>query len=180
MQIVKLSADQVTVLMRKLPPAARASGDFEYAHGHLLLPLDWAAAADAVMAVEGWDALPDPLVSLKDRLKRAIDDEAERQRLRWITAGSGQAMTYARKLDQARAVLDAQDPQPDDYPMLAASIGIDGADIQAVAHLVIAMDAAWELTGAAIELARLTGKKAVDLAETAAAAESITVVWPEA
>jgi len=161
-------------------PAAALQPDVEfvYAHGHLLVPEEWEQTVDAIVSVAGWDAQPDPLVSLKDRLKRAIDEEAERQRLRWITPGAGQAMTYARKVEQAKAVLAAATPQPADFPMLAASIGIDGADLQAVAGTVLAMDAAWEQIGAAIEGARLGGKRAVDLADSVAAAEAVTIIWP--
>lgn len=119
------------------------------------------------------------LASLKDRVKAQIDAEAERQRLRWITPGAGQAMTYARKVEQAKAVLSAVDPQPADYPMLAASIGIDGADIVGVANTVVAMDAAWEQIGAAIEAARLTAKQSVDAAGSMAAIEAVEVVWPQ-
>ncbi len=126
----------------------------------------------------GW-RLVDRLAQLKEQRKAAIDAEAERQRLRWITPGSGQAMTYSRKVDQAKAVLAATNPQPEDYPMLAASIGIDGADIVAVAATVIAMDDAWEQIGAAIEMARLGGKRAVDLAETVEAVSVVSIAWPE-
>lgn len=125
-------------------------------------------------------SVPTPLglVELKARLKLLIDAEAERQRLRWITPGAGQAMTYARKVDQARAVLAATEPRPAQYPMLAASIGIDGADIVAVANTIIAMDAAWEAIGAAIEEARLAGKKAIDNAGTVELAKAVQVTWP--
>jgi hypothetical protein len=119
------------------------------------------------------------LAALKDRAKAQIDAEAERQRLRWITPGAGQAMTYARKVEQAKAVLAAVDPQPADYPMLAASIGIDGADIVGVANTVVAMDAAWEQIGAAIEAARLTAKQEIDGAGSVAAVEAVEVVWPQ-
>jgi len=124
--------------------------------------------------------LVDQFERLKERLKAAIDVEAERQRLRWITPGAGQAMTYARKVEQAKAVLAAQDPQPADYPMLAASIGIDGADLLTVANLIITMDQGWEQIGAAIEQARLSGKKAVDMAASIEAANAIKVIWPGA
>ena len=118
------------------------------------------------------------LVALKSRLKAAIDASAEAERLRYITAGAGQAMTYARKVEQARAAQADADPQPGDYPLLDASVGIDGADILAVAATIVAMDAAWEQIGAGIEAARLNGKHAIDLAETAEAARAVEVIWP--
>ncbi|WP_449255193.1 hypothetical protein [Bosea sp. (in: a-proteobacteria)] len=127
----------------------------------------------------GW-RIVDQLARLKERRKSEIDAEAERQRLRWITPGAGQAMTYARKVEQAKAVLVDHDSMPADYPMLAASIGIDGADLLAVANLVIAMDQSWEQIGAAIEQARLGAKKAVDAAGTISAANAVEVIWPGA
>lgn len=135
-------------------------------------PEDWFAAhpTPAVPEVD--------LATLKQWRKASIDAEAERERLRYITPGSGQAMTYARKVEQAKAAQADADPEPDDYPLLAASIGIDGVDVLAVAATVLAMDAAWEQIGAAIEAARLNGKRAVDLAETVEAVRAIGVVWP--
>jgi hypothetical protein len=147
------------------------------------------ACPDHVQA--GWvhengEFAPPPAISVPDlsafkaALKSQIDAAAEAERLKYITPGSGQAITYARKVEQAKAVLAAADPQPADYPMLAASIGIDGADIVAVANTVVAMDAAWEMIGAAIETTRLTAKQAVDLAETAADARAVEALWPSA
>lgn len=63
--------------------------------------------------------------------------------------------------------------------MLAASIGIDGADIVGVANTVVAMNAAWEQIGAAIEAARLTAKQAINGAVSTAAVEAVEVVWPQ-
>lgn len=148
--------------------------------------MDWRACAEDVDT--GWvvtdDGIAAPaqpeinLATLKAALKAEIDAAAERERLRYITPGAGQAMTYARKVEQAKAVLAAVDPAPADYPMLAASIGIDGADIMTVANVIVAMDAAWEAIGAAIEAARLNAKKAVDQAVTAAEAKAVAVIWP--
>lgn len=136
------------------------------------------SARAAVSFDDGGWTVSEPLAALKADLKAAIDVEAERQRLRYITPGAGQAMTYARKVEQARAAQADAEPEPEDYPLLAASIGIDGGDILAVAATVLAMDAAWEQIGAAIEAARLNGKRAIDLAETVEAARSVEVIWP--
>ncbi|MFC5423790.1 hypothetical protein ACFPOB_30140 [Bosea eneae] len=118
------------------------------------------------------------LAAVKEVRKAEIDDEAERQRLRWITGGAGQAMTYTRKVEQARAALAAADPQLADYPLLAASIGIDGPDIVSVANVVVGMDAAWEQIGAAIESARLAAKQAIAGAPDEAAVLVVQPVWP--
>ncbi|MBN9430804.1 MAG: hypothetical protein J0I45_00020 [Bosea sp.] len=122
----------------------------------------------------------DALAALKAALCAAIDAEAERQRLRFITPGAGQAMTYARKLEEAKTATIDPSPTAEAYPLLAASLGIDGDDVAAVAAVVIAMDAAWTSIGAAIEAARLAGKKTVkDAADEAGArAAAAAVEWP--
>jgi hypothetical protein len=120
------------------------------------------------------------LAALKETLKAQIDAAAEVERLKYITPGAGQTMTYQRKLEQAKQADADTDPDPADYPMLAASIGIDGATIADVASTVIAMDAAWETVGAGIEAARLGAKKAVGDAEDTEAARAVLsgIVWP--
>jgi len=166
----------LTVVYKALNSADAVAFQDDEGVWQLGVPNDLAAQADALA-----QSPPEvDLGKLKTALKASIDAEAEHQRLRYITPGAGQAMTYARKVEQAKAALAATDPQPEHYPMLAASIGIDGADIAAVATTVIAMDAAWEQIGAAIEMARLAGKRAIDLAESAEAARAVVVVWPEA
>ncbi|PZR94181.1 MAG: hypothetical protein DI537_08815 [Stutzerimonas stutzeri] len=122
---------------------------------------------------------PVTLEAVKRHLKAAIDAQAEVQRLRWITPGSGQAMTYARKVEEAKAVQSAAEPDPADYPLLAASIGIDGDDVEAVAVTVLAMDAAWAQIGVAIEAARLGAKKAVDNSVDVETALAIGAEWPQ-
>lgn len=120
------------------------------------------------------------LTAVKTALKQQVDVSAEAQRLKYITPGAGQAMTYQRKLEQARAASAEQSPKPADYPLLAASVDIDGADIAAVAAVVIGMDAQWEIVGSAIERVRLGAKKSIDEAAdvTAALAAFNAVAWP--
>lgn len=123
------------------------------------------------------------LIVVKAQLKRAVDDAAEIERLKYITGGAGQAMTYARKTDEARrveaAIAAEEDVQPADYPLLAASLGIDGSTIAEVAAVIIAMDAAWAQIGAAIEAARLGAKQAIDAADDEATARAVAPAWPQ-
>lgn len=119
------------------------------------------------------------LNALKATLRTKIDDDAEAARLRYITGGAGQAMTYQRKVEEAKQAILEEDPEAGDYPMLAASLGIDGVTVKAVAALVLQMDALWAVTGSAIERLRQTAKEAVSRAETAEAAQiAAKVVWP--
>lgn len=117
---------------------------------------------------------------LKAELKRWVDEKAEAERLKYITAGAGQAMTYAQKADEARLCLAANDPDPEDYPLLAAEIGITAPTLVGVAQVVAAANSQWLQIGAAIEAARLSGKKTISDAETEeeAQAAATAVVWP--
>ena len=116
----------------------------------------------------------------KAALSQAIDDRAEAERLRWITPGAGQAMTYARKVEEAKAVQSATSPKAADYPMLAASIGLDGKTIKEVADTILEMDAAWATVGAAIEKRRLQLKHEVASSDALATLDAvdITLGWP--
>lgn len=123
------------------------------------------------------------LIVVKAQVKRAVDDAAEIERLKYITGGAGQAMTYARKTDEARrveaAIAAEEDVQPADYPLLAASLGIDGNTIAEVAAVILAMDTAWAQIGAAIEAARLGAKQAIDAADDEATARAVAPAWPQ-
>lgn len=116
-------------------------------------------------------------------MERAIDERAEELRLATLTPGSAQALVYRAKLDEARALvaqvaqvaLGAGDdaaaaPDPKDFPLLAAGLGIDGADLPEVAAAVLAASARWRAQAARIERARLHGKRAVRTAATDQAA----------
>lgn len=117
---------------------------------------------------------------LRETILYEIDAEAERQRRRYITPGSGQAMTYARKVEEAHRVKADADPEAADYPMLAASLGIDGDTVEEVADLVLAMDAAWLKIGADIEKARLVAKEDAKRAQDAVTMrKALTdIKWP--
>lgn len=122
---------------------------------------------------------PEELVAFKADRRREIDLAAEAERLKYITGGAGQAMTYSRKLEEARAAAAEEEPDAQNYPLLAASVGIDGATVAAVAQVVLGMDAAWTVIGAAIETVRLAAKKAIDDAEDEAAVRAVEPVWPQ-
>ncbi|WP_417436615.1 hypothetical protein [Hoeflea sp.] len=122
----------------------------------------------------------EPLADIKFRLKSLVDQAAESERLKYITAGAGQAMTYQQKTAEARAFLDDVSPVPGDYPLLSAEVGITAATIADVANTVLAAFEQWQVIGAAIEAARLGTKMAINAADTAAAAQAAfdAVAWP--
>jgi hypothetical protein len=142
--------------------------------------------------MEQGNTLQVPYVELettKALLHRRVDDDAEMVRLRYITPGSGMAMTYAEKRDQAAAVHAAgetaanamtADQARDAYPTLAASIGIEAPTLWACAQLVIAKAEAWADLSYGIERVRMLGKKAISDASDAAAAQAAyeAIAWP--
>lgn len=120
-----------------------------------------------------------PLPETKAILKKQIDDEAEAARLRYITGGAGQAMTYQQKAAEAVVLLADVDPQPEDYPLLAAEIGITAATLLGVAQVVFEAHQGWRQIGAQIEALRLNGKAGVNAAETIEEAQiAARIVWP--
>lgn len=145
----------------------------------------------AIKSGEEWTfSSPLPAVvdvaAVKAALAAQIDIMAEVERLKYITAGVGQAMEYQQSATEAKACLAAIAADPEyaphalEYPMLAASVGVDGATIAEVAVMVNAMHEAWLSVGSAIRATRLGTKLAIDAAETAEAAQAVfdAVVWP--
>ncbi|MDM9629549.1 hypothetical protein QTL95_27060 [Rhizobium sp. S152] len=125
-----------------------------------------------------------PLDVIKAGLKVDIDVAAERERRKYITAGEGQAMTYMQKAAEAAGYLAAvaknENPDPVDYPLLSAEIGITGATIIEVATVIDGAYRGWQQIGAAIEAMRLGTKAAIEAAETETDAyvASAAVAWP--
>lgn len=122
----------------------------------------------------------DELAAQKVDLKTRLDAAAETERLKYITPGAGQAMTYQQKATEAAACLADTDPDPADYPLLAAEIGITGATLAEVAQAVHDAHQTWRVIGAQIEAARLGGKAAIDAADTEEDAQAAfgAVTWP--
>ncbi|UWF67372.1 MULTISPECIES: hypothetical protein [unclassified Brucella] len=125
-----------------------------------------------------------PLVSLaavKSALKRQIDAAAEIERLKYITPGAGQAMTYQQKVNEAQAYKAASNPKAADYPILSSEVGITAETLSEVANVVLAAFAQWQHIGAAIESIRLGAKRDIDAAQDEAAARAIVdaIEWPQ-
>jgi len=139
---------------------------------------------DRLIAIEGgWraESSTEKLAVLKIQLQAAIDRDAERERLRYVTPGATQQAVYVAKEDEARRASAEQSPDPADYPLLAASIGIEGETVSDVAGVVLATAAAWRQIAGAIEAARLGTKAAIAAATTEAGARAAAaaVAWPE-
>ena len=132
-----------------------------------------------------------PLSEIKKQLKQQVDMAAENERLKYITSGVGQSMTYQEKYNQAvdyskkytahkQAPDELPEPNENDYLLLKASLGIDGKTLIEVAETVTYSFAIWQQIGAAIEAKRLETKALIDEAKNNAEAKSIfeTMKWP--
>ncbi len=142
-------------------------------------------------APEGWEEVaadhadllafryPD-LAALREQVKARVDAAAEAVRLKYVTPGSAQAMVYREKAEEAARLQDDPAPDPADYPILAASVGIEASTLALVAQQVLAKKALWTLLAAAIEAVRLGAKRDIDAAATAPAIEAIAanLAWP--
>ena len=132
-----------------------------------------------------------PLSEIKKQLKQQVDMAAENERLKYITSGVGQSMTYQEKYNQAvdyskkytahkQAPDELPEPNENDYLLLKASLGIDGDTLIEVAETITYSYAIWQQIGAAIEAKRLETKALIDEAKNNAEAKSIfeTMKWP--
>ncbi len=121
------------------------------------------------------------LADAKARICVGIDTQAETIRATYLTAGTGQAMVYQEKGEQAIAALNEENPDPDDYPLLKATLGIEGNSIHEVARLVVETKAQWTAVAAAVEEARLGGKANVNASSSVSQAKSIAtgISWPK-
>lgn len=150
------------------------------------------ALAD-VLANYGRQMFPPTLSETKESLKLKVDAAAETERLKYITNGVGQSMTYQTKFEQAvdyskKYAAHTADPKnvnpPDEneFPLLQASIGIDGSSMIEVAETVTYAYAVWEKIGAAIEGIRLKAKAAIGDAKTEEEAQAAfaSIKWPNA
>jgi hypothetical protein len=118
----------------------------------------------------------------KDALQK-IDDQAEQERQKVITPGAGQAMTYIRKEQEARAALLDTSLDPSSYPILRASIAaelaigieaVTSVDLQSIARVVIQLSDAWAMRASQIEEIRLSAKREVNNAASAEFIYAIT------
>ena len=120
------------------------------------------------------------LNEIKIELKIEIDSAAEIERLKYITSGTGQAMTYQQKVAEAQSYKAATNPKPVDFPILASEVGITAPTLSEVADTVLAAYRQWQQIGAGIEAVRLGAKRDIDVAGTEAAARAVvdSISWP--
>jgi hypothetical protein len=122
------------------------------------------------------------LSMIKDALCIQIDEKAEDVRKTFLTKGEGQQLVYKHKTEEALALKadTSAEPDPEHYPLLAASVGVDGPTLKAVAKKVLDTHNAWKRAAASVESARMHGKTAVKAAKTIDAAQAAfaAIKWP--
>lgn len=120
------------------------------------------------------------LTAFKTSLKTSIDEAAETERLKYITPGAGQALTYMQKSDEARRYLSEDNPDAANYPLLSAEVGITADDMTGVANIVASAFTQWQQIGAAIEATRLGAKASIDASSNVENAQKIfdAISWP--
>lgn len=136
-------------------------------------------ALQEVLSQFGLIMYPPTLDELKAELRMTVDAAAEVERARYVTPGSGQAMTYRDKLNELVRYEADTNPVKVDYPILSAEIGITGTSLVNVATKVRSAVARSTAGLQAIDIVRLQAKANITKASTEAAARSAAeAVWP--
>jgi hypothetical protein len=129
------------------------------------------------------------LDDMKRDYKERIDNDAEAARMKFLTPGSGMAMTYQEKFAQAQGIMAmgetaanamTESERNAQFPTLSASVGIEGDTIWECSQLVLTKYAQFAQLSRMIEKSRLTGKAAVGAASNAADVRAAyeAVTWP--
>jgi hypothetical protein len=126
------------------------------------------------------------LSELKTQTEAHIDREAEVARLRFLTAGAGQALEYQATEAEARKFLVTEDIDLDDFPFLRAeaqAIGDVTGNVPALVYValeVLHQADLWRAAGSEIKRLRRSAKLAVNAATSAAQVrEAATISWPQ-
>lgn len=120
------------------------------------------ASAMDVAAYEPSVAVTLDLVTVQETARRSIDRYAGTVREKFITAVSGQALTYQEKADEAADYVAAGYPADlSSYPFIQADVDAMGITSTEAADAILAQKSAWIAIGAQIEKLRLGGKKQV-------------------
>ena len=118
------------------------------------------------------------LETVKEALVKRLNDAAETQRQKYVTAGSVQSMVYQQKLTEAKTFATDRSPSAARYPLLSASVGTEARTLADVAALVTQAASQWIPIVAEIEKKRLSGKaaivKALDVDSALQAFSSVT------
>ncbi|QCP84324.1 hypothetical protein EYE35_01115 [Cereibacter sphaeroides] len=119
---------------------------------------------------------PADLAAELEQARRAgiecINRAADAVRRRYVTAITGQDMLYLRKEAEARNYIAAVDPDLDDYPLIAAEVGITAPTAWQVAQVYLGLSAIWISLAAPLETARLGAIATIETAPDLAIIEA--------
>jgi hypothetical protein len=131
---------------------------------------------------EAWE--PD-LAEAKADARAKISDAAEAARLQFITPGSGKAMSYQEKKDQAIGFLAdplrGQEGHAEEvYPLIYAEVGITDDEAEGVATVIVQRFEMFKQIEAVIGHTEALAQKAVREAGDVAAIDAVTagLTWP--
>lgn len=122
------------------------------------------------------DWKPD-LEQAKASTAQRVDMTSESLRLQYITQGNAQALVYLAKELEAQAY--AANPGGS-FPLLEASVGIEGDTVGAVADFVAKTAGQWKAIAATIERLRLGAKSKIKAATTVEEVLAVfqAISWP--
>ncbi len=106
------------------------------------------------------------LAEAKDSARQRLTASIRGARTAMITDLPGQDMIYLAKLTEAAAWTTAVDPDPADYPLLSAEVGITAPTADELAQLWLNMGQLWRAAAAQLEALRMSTGAAIDAAET--------------
>lgn len=115
------------------------------------------------------DALP----RIYARLAARIDAAAEAIIISFVTPGAGIQEARSEKRREVERIVTESDPDPADYPFLAAEATARGVALSVIVSEVQAAVALWLGAGAQVEAVRVAGKAAIREAATRADRETI-------
>jgi|GEM_PF-1261505 len=99
-----------------------------------------------------------------------VDQAAEEARSRFLTSGTGQAMAYQSKFEDASRFLANEAGA---FPWLGAEAEIRDKTMREVATVIVETRKKWDMIGSTIEIHRLQAKQAIRDAKTPAIMHAI-------
>lgn len=104
-----------------------------------------------------------------------IDTMIETARLKIVTPGSGQAMVYQQKYEEALAFVANPAIDPLEVPHIYGEIGITAPSAFEVAQVILNLRDMWREVSAQLEHVRLSAKRSVELAGSLAEIEQVVI-----
>lgn len=125
-----------------------------------------------------WTVTPRDLATVKAEAKTAVSVGAEQARGKYITTGSGKAMSYQQVASEAVRYVATSGAGA--YPFLQARVTSGRyADLAAAATGTLAIEQQWATIGSSIDMLEDKAKLAIDAATTVDQVQAAAVVtWP--